>query len=671
MVGAVVGAMLASLLMIAAPASAQVSPLPTFQCTPTGYLVQDAPIANMYEVDIVTGEAALVAPAMYPDALNSLAYNVQDDYLYATTGVPSEVVRIGADYNVENLGVPSNWAAFPDLEEAGGMHIGEFDADGFWWIATAQGFGTDFTWAQIDLRPGSATYNQVVGAGVSTKPFAANFADWAHSVNDGNLYTASSVDENGDIHLWRFDTTTQTMAAVANLGPIHPDGIFGAAYADGDGFLYFGANTDGAIFRVDSTTFAVEPFADGPASGNNDGAMCFYARIFVDYGDAPDSYGTSLATNGPRHTIPGYDPDTNTAPLMLGTTISAEDDGQPSAGADADLDDGLVSDPILVIGQPVTYTVTVTNDSDEPATLAGWIDLDGNRVFDAGERAPLVAVAANSGTQTYELTFPAGTVVEDTFLRLRLFGGDVADPQPTGPASGGEVEDYLITVGLPVLDVSKTADTNDLVAGETITYVVTVTNTGNLPAGNVTVEDTAFSGAGDLSPLDCTPAQPAELDPDASMTCTATYVVQQADVDAGGVTNAAAADGTPPPGAPDLVPPTDELEVPSDRQPGLAIEKTADTDELVAGETITYTFTAENTGNVTLTDVVIEDAEFTGAGSLSDLECDGPMPGVLEPGEVLTCTATYTVQQDDVDAGMIRNVATGTGTPPPGTISIT
>jgi hypothetical protein len=145
MVGAVVGAMLASLLMIAAPASAQVSPLPTFQCTPTGYLVQDAPIANMYEVDIVTGEAALVAPAMYPGGLNSLAYNVQDDYLYATTGVPSEVVRIGADYNVENLGVPSNWGDFPDLEEAGGMHIGEFDADGFWWIATSQGVGATFT----------------------------------------------------------------------------------------------------------------------------------------------------------------------------------------------------------------------------------------------------------------------------------------------------------------------------------------------------------------------------------------------------------------------------------------------------------------------------------------------------------------------------------------------
>jgi hypothetical protein len=47
-----------------------------------------------------------------------------------------------------------------------------------------------------------------------------------------------------------------------------------------------------------------------------------------DFGDAPNTYGTLLAANGPRHSIQ--------VGFSLGANIDREPDGQPSAGADGD-----------------------------------------------------------------------------------------------------------------------------------------------------------------------------------------------------------------------------------------------------------------------------------------------------------------------------------------------
>ncbi|MGR5541704.1 LruC domain-containing protein, partial [Vibrio campbellii] len=51
-------------------------------------------------------------------------------------------------------------------------------------------------------------------------------------------------------------------------------------------------------------------FADGPASGQNDGARCANAPLIdedstIDFGDAPDTYLTTLESNGPRHQLDG------------------------------------------------------------------------------------------------------------------------------------------------------------------------------------------------------------------------------------------------------------------------------------------------------------------------------------------------------------------------------
>ena len=100
------------------------------------------------------------------------------------------------------------------------------------------------------------------------------------------------------------------------------------------------------------------------------------------------------------------------------------------------------------------------------------------------------------------------------------------------------------------------------------------------------------------------------------------------------------------------------------QRPAIKLTKTAgaltDTDSNGpdAGDTITYTFTVKNTGNVALNPVTVHDPLF--GGSTPNITCPS---GSLAPNASVTCTAkTYTLTQGDVDAGRVDNTATTTGT---------
>ncbi|MCA1779344.1 MAG: DUF11 domain-containing protein [Xanthomonadaceae bacterium] len=79
-----------------------------------------------------------------------------------------------------------------------------------------------------------------------------------------------------------------------------------------------------------------------------------------------------------------------------------------------------------------------------------------------------------------------------------------------------------------------------------------------------------------------------------------------------------------------------------------------------AGETIIYTITITNTGDVTLTDVEVFDS------LLDNLSCVPDPPATLAPGEVIDCTGSLVIQAADLGAGALINVATTTGSGPGG-----
>ncbi|WP_422652860.1 DUF7507 domain-containing protein, partial [Algoriphagus sp. UBA3586] len=87
--------------------------------------------------------------------------------------------------------------------------------------------------------------------------------------------------------------------------------------------------------------------------------------------------------------------------------------------------------------------------------------------------------------------------------------------------------------------------------------------------------------------------------------------------------------------------------------PSLIIDKVADKQSISeVSEVITYTLTVTNDGNVTLTDIVVNDPLTGFSATISSLA-----PGASEELET-----SYTVTQEDLDRGFVRNVATATTT---------
>ena len=144
------------------------------------------------------------------------------------------------------------------------------------------------------------------------------------------------------------------------------------------------------------------------------------------------------------------------------------------------------------------------------------------------------------------------------------------------------------------------------------------------------------------------------------MTCTATYIVTQTDIDAGQVMNTATATGISPAGQSITSAPSSAT-VSAVPGPAITVVKSATPSSFAAaGTTIHYSFLVTNTGNVTLSSVQVTDTDLPG---LSAITCPDAS---LAPAGSQTCTATYDTTQADVDAGSVTNTATAQGTPPNG-----
>ena len=144
-----------------------------------------------------------------------------------------------------------------------------------------------------------------------------------------------------------------------------------------------------------------------------------------------------------------------------------------------------------------------------------------------------------------------------------------------------------------------------------------------------------------------TARRPRRLAPGASITCTATHTITQADLDAGSVTNtASASNGT-------TTSPTVSRTVTAVQTKALTLVKSASPADLLRGRgVISYSYLVTNTGNVTLS------GPFTVADNKATTSC--PATATLAPRASITCTATHTITQADLDAGSVTNTASAT-----------
>ena len=234
---------------------------------------------------------------------------------------------------------------------------------------------------------------------------------------------------------------------------------------------------------------------------------------------------------------------------------------------------------------------------------------------------------------------------------------------PSGPPVTATSSLCIPACQYPSISLKKSASISSYSSpGTLVTYFYKVTNTGNVTLNPVTVTD-PMAG---LSAISC---PDTSLAPWISETCSATYTTTQSDVDRGSLKNTATATGTPPSGPP--VTATSSLCIPAVQTPSISLLKSADVPTVSAvGQIVTYTFTITNTGNVTLSDVDVTDAQAAPSldSSLGPITCTTGTNGsiTLAPGATDTCSATYTVTQADLTNNSITDTGTVTGQPPSG-----
>lgn len=286
---------------------------------------------------------------------------------------------------------------------------------------------------------------------------------------------------------------------------------------------------------------------------------------------------------------------------------------------------------------------------------------------------------------------PSWAAIDNTAVAVGTF--QAADDTTSDPstASVPVLNNRDLSIVKTVFTAPSTAAGADAVntdAGDTVVYRYTITNNGSTTENNVVPIDTGptFDGqaaANSLSAFtEVTGAgagtgDAATLAPGETVVFEADYTFATIDIlNAAGVTDGvsniatASSDDVPnsPPSPPALatIPAVPNLEVV--KAAVLNDETTAD-GLAEAGETITYTYTVTNTGNVALTNVGIQDTHegvlLTGADlpAGETITTEGPVgpsdvgvanDGVidsLEAGAVATFTITLTVTQDEVDDG--------------------
>ena len=306
------------------------------------------------------------------------------------------------------------------------------------------------------------------------------------------------------------------------------------------------------------------------------------------------------------------------------------------------------TDKTYKAGDVITFTITVKNIYDEAKTITleeqEGVTLDKTTFENVKPGKEITATA------TYKVT--EADIVNGTFTNnvKATFSG--VDKEYTGTDTVDKFEESR--PHMTITKVTKDAGKNHIYKlGETINYVITVENDGNLTLTNVKIEDALTGNAGENAWTIDTFA------PGEKQTFETSYVVTEADVIAGKVVNNATGEAENPDPKKEETPVTpgekeDPVETPN---PGLTVIKTSDkTGEVKLGDKITYTITVTNNGNVTISGVKLEDS-LTG---------DDWTLGNIKPGETVTKKTTYTVTEKDIIAGKVENHATATGKEPGG-----
>ncbi len=550
------------------------------------------------------------------------------------------VVRNTGNVTLDDVGIANDTLTRADGEvltlttqpifvgASAGSSAGVLQPDEF---ATYRAF---YTLVQADIDAGGISNTARV---IGTPPVGSALTDVTdngddgdgNAVNDPTVLTVPAapvvtlIKRLGDDAPASFDTVDQVLPYrfdVTNTGNVTlagPVSIADAMITDAGGAITCAAVPEGGLPPMDSVTceasYAVTQ-ADIDA-----GKIDNTATATVDGTDSALATATILAQQTPALSL-----------VKVASALASED---------------FVTDAI------VTYTYTTTNTGN--LTIMAPITVRDNLIPASAFTCDAFPSDGLAPGAEYVCRAEYSVTATDVDLGSVTNLASATDGTTTSPLTSETIPDQ----GVPALTVVKTAREGATFSevGDTIDYSFVVTNSGTRAfASEVTVTDTLFGAVSCFAPTSDDP----DFTSGETVTCGGTYAVTQADLDRGEVLNEAfaqtlfGADDTP------VTSPPSSATVTADLLPSITLAKSAATLPVTeAGQLLTYTLMATNTGNQTLRGVTVSDP------MLSGFNCAGDM---LMRGAVLECSGTYRVTQADIDAGALSNTATTRGITPQG-----
>ena len=334
------------------------------------------------------------------------------------------------------------------------------------WEGIVYSAANNITWMRDSANPFGAVNSKVrwlLNPDTSQKniyPVIANNDRWVGV--RGNITAIAGVGDKYQL----FSFSSDPLEADLDLRVYDPNGALVASSLSWDNsheYVEFVPAMSG-IYRIEVRAHRFDGVFEWAAVAWSQDPCCS-----PDFGDAPDSYRTTLGANGARHRefevewLGGGDP---SATLETDAWKAARDDDNVDNIVDRDkLDDGVLLYPPYKPGWRRADFLACVDDenrrdhirysgrADEMIYVDGWFDWNRNGIFDhPGER--MVARALDPSTwgskcRWFQNFFqvPPNPWWLPLWVRFRLNYGQPPLRIPLGQATYGEVEDYLIAGG--------------------------------------------------------------------------------------------------------------------------------------------------------------------------------------------------------------------------------
>ncbi len=317
-----------------------------------------------------------------------------------------------------------------------------------------------------------------------------------------------------------------------------------------------------------------------------------------------------------------------------GPAVTATDSDAVTLTSNPSLQVTATANPtVIAVGQAVGYSYRVRNSGD--VTLSNLVVRD--------DRTGVIVSPATTLAPGASVDLASSYVVQEANLPGPLANGVTASARTAlnQTVSGTASTSVVLTTG-PAIQIVLSASPAPASIGQVVTFNYLVRNVGNVTLDGIVASDTRLGNV----PLGTT-----SLAPGAATTGTRTRTVTEADLP-GPLAHVASAAGTPSFGA--VATATTSFDVAIASQPSIHLAVEADRSSANVGDTVIFTYIAQNVGDVTLTGVGVDDARL-GAIQLDRM--------VLLPGQNAFGTASYRVQERDLDGPLAVNASVAANPP--------